>query len=173
MNRKPIVIAAVLALVVLSVYRWRNPPLKTPTPQEVAKAFPDNSQAIFDGADKFVLYALEPNESMKNMGHKTYFYGFGILGEATIFDKETMQKLRESFYDGLANDEGTATACFNPRHGLRAVKNGKVLDLVICFECGQAEVFINNKSVGGADVNRRPQSTFDRIYNNAGLELAR
>lgn len=110
---------------------------------------------------------------MKNMGHKTYFYGFGILGEATISDKETMQKLRASFYDGLANDgESQAASCFNPRHGLRAVKNGKALDLVVCFECGQENTFRNDKYVGGADVNRKPRSTFNRIYTAAGLKLA-
>ncbi len=63
---------AVFALLVTGIYRWRNPPLRTPTPAQIAETFPNHSQEIFDGADKFVLYALDPHESMKNMGHKTY-----------------------------------------------------------------------------------------------------
>lgn len=60
--KKKLLTIAVALFCVVAFYKWRNPPLKTPTSQEIAKAFPDNSQAIFDGADKFVLYALEPNE---------------------------------------------------------------------------------------------------------------
>lgn len=171
MKKKTLIFAAIVLLCIVVIYKWRNPPLKMPTNAQVQGALPNGSQAIFDGADKFVLYSLDPHESMKNMGHKTYFHEFGILGETAISDKATMQRLRESFYDGITNDENMMAACFNPRHGLRAIKNGKNLDFLICFECGQEQTFFNGKSVGRAEVNRRPQNTFDRIYTDAGLKM--
>ena len=175
MKKKTVFLALAFVLVAaLAFNRWRNPPLRTPTAAQIGKALPNGAQQVFDGADKFVLYALEPSELMKNMGHKTYFHGFGILGETTISDAATMQQLSAAYYDGLCfdNEKGLGAACFNPRHGLRAVKNGQTLDLVICFHCAQAEVFFNGREHGVVIINKRPQNTFNRIYNDAGLKMA-
>jgi hypothetical protein len=47
---------------------------------------------------------------------------------------------------GAEDNFGIAAGCFNPRHGLRLKGGGKSVDLVICFECLQVEVFVNGES---------------------------
>lgn len=83
-----------------------------------------------------------------------------------------MKRLRESFYDGIAVDQDMMAACFSPRHGLRAVKNGKNLDLLICFSCGQSRCFIDMDEVANVSMAKRPQNIFNQIFADAGLKLA-
>lgn len=64
-------------------------------------------------------------------------------------------------------------ACFNPRHGLRAVHAGHTVDLVICFECLTLEVFADGAHVQWGDLARTQEAEFSALYEAAGLAIAR
>ncbi|ELP33777.1 hypothetical protein RBSWK_02323 [Rhodopirellula baltica SWK14] len=50
--------------------------------------------------------------------------------------------------------------CFNPRHGLRAIYDGKTYDVVICFECLQGTWFVDDVEMPGFLLTRSPQDRF-------------
>jgi len=85
-----------------------------------------------EGPESAILYSLEPSIPNDTIG----FHGFKVLGEvklapsqiaiATLEFKEAV----EAFNDNMA-----VAACFNPRVGLRVVKDGKTSDFALCFEC--------------------------------------
>jgi hypothetical protein len=146
--------------------------LKKPTSAQIQKAFPKNTRDIFEHSDKLILLSLE--------GHKRYgthllsmpnFHDFAILGQTEIKDKSAQQRIRAIYDDGII-DKGFSAVCFNPRHGLRAVKNGQVLDIVICFQCAQQEMYLNNKNVAGSHFGSTHQPELDAILSNANVTLA-
>lgn len=47
--------------------------------------------------------------------------------------KERTELLDSFFFDASAGPN--SSACFNPRHGLKATHQGKTIEVVICYEC--------------------------------------
>jgi hypothetical protein len=61
--------------------------------------------------------------------------------------------------------------CFIPRHGLRLKGGGKTVDLVICFQCLSAEVFVDGERQKGFLTSGEPQTEFDATLKAAGVQL--
>ena len=77
---------------------------------------------------------------------KPTFHGYLILGQAQVRSAETRTNLLDALYKVMG--KGDPYACFNPRHGIRAVRNKKTVDLVICFECQQIDIYDEQGSEG-------------------------
>jgi hypothetical protein len=77
-------------------------------------------------------------------------------------------------HDGRAfRNDGRVAACFNPRHGIRASREGKTIDLVICFECLQVYVYAEEGRQGSFLTTSSPQPVFDQVLREAGVPLAK
>ncbi len=176
MKKKPLLFCVVAVVVFCTAstgfHRWRDVQLRTPTAEQISEALPDKAQTVFDGADKFTLYSLRPLGWPTVQSEPQQFHGFYILGQTEINDAKAMNELRKAYYDGIAvGPETMRAACFDPRHGIRAEKNGVTVDLLICFQCSQSKAFVDGKEYETARINQRPQETFNRIYTAAGLTL--
>lgn len=136
-------------------------------------AIPASSRAILENADVFVLIATEPGASMPQSSgiKREMFHEFEVIGKAELKDKKLQKELLQSLYLGIGKSNGEPAACFNPRHGIRAIKGAQVVDLLICFECGPIWIFPNspNKLTTSGD----PSATYNRIWKGAGLEVAK
>ena len=53
--------------------------------------------------------------------------------------------------------------CFFPRHAVRAMVEGRPLDLVICFECSMVYVFRKDEEVVVLNINRDVEPLLNRI----------
>src|SRR5262245_44192703 len=128
----------------------------------------DDAKAILEQADQFELYSLDPEQTKEKP--KDTFHGWKVLGKTTVKEKADRGKLMESLQKGIKDNDGTVAACFNPRHGLKATKGDKTVELVICFECYQVEVWLgeNRDSVL---VTRSPQPAFDKVLKDAKVPL--
>ncbi len=178
--KKIIVIAwssALLLVVLIFAYGKFKPTLKaaralrTPTAAQISAALPGDAREIFEHSEKFVLFSLDPlSLPNPNEPKKSEFYRYYILGQTQISDPETLTKIRRAYYDGLVDTSGAA-ACFSPRHGIRAMKNGETLDLVICFHCHFVEVHLNDKNLGFKKVSAEPQDVFNEILTAANVDL--
>jgi hypothetical protein len=131
---------------------------------------PDKAKSILDKASEFELYSLEPVEE----GDKDKaIYGWKVLGKTTVKDIESRTVLLSGLEKSVAAG-GRGPACFDPRHAIRAVHEGKTTDLLICFECSRVFVYLDGKKVvsrvlgPGAD-----QEMFDKILRDAGVPLAK
>ncbi|MEM7262122.1 MAG: hypothetical protein AAF488_09035, partial [Planctomycetota bacterium] len=90
------------------------------------------SQSIRDTleqSDTFELMALHPSpagmrEESEVEGKK--LHGYEILGATTI-DATERRTVLEAVYQGIAASEGVVAACFNPRHGIRAVRGDQTV----------------------------------------------
>lgn len=160
--------------------------LRKPTPAQIKSAFPGNTRDIFEHSDKLILFSLAGMEasisrpfewiSFKPVsGSKSFsrpmFHNYRILGQTEIKDKNIQEHIRAIYDDGIT-DNHFGFACFSPKHGIRAVKNGETLDMVICFHCSQARMYLNNKEVADYHFGSVHQPDFDAILTDADVPLA-
>ena len=130
---------------------------------------PDALAALQEG-EKFELYSLHPAKATEPPPNN--FHGWEVLGSTTIEKAEVRGKLITALKKGAEASDGAVAACFNPRHGIRAVHAGKTYDLAICFECLQVAVYVDDKRQAGFLVTDSPQPTFDNVLKDAKVKLA-
>src|SRR5262249_42133996 len=127
-------------------------------------------RAILDKAQQYELISLDPSREGDDKD-KDKFHGWKVLGQTAFKDADLRKKVLDALVKGIQENDGIAAACFNPRHGLRAVHDGKTVDLVICFECLQVQVFVDGKK-SGVLTSESPQPLLDMILKDAKVPLA-
>lgn len=148
--------------------------------EERRNAMPAEAQAILEKASPYELLSLEPSGSDDDEDKKVEkFHGWRVLGKTAIKEADARKMVLTALVKGMAENDGSAAKCFNPRHGLRAVHDKKTVDLVICFECLQVEVYVDGKQVHPAGArgpfltSESPQPTLDKLLKDAKVPLAR
>lgn len=146
-------------------------PLK---PNQIGKTptIPEPANSSLTSADSMVLYSLNPDFRAKGSKDKPQFHGWEVLGQTEIRDAATREKMTAALRQATANNPGVAAGCFNPRHGLRLVQGDKTIDLVICFECFQVQIFVGEEAVGGFLTTFHPRAAFDAPLTAAGIRIA-
>jgi hypothetical protein len=69
-------------------------------------------------------------------------------------------------------DEGyrhPAFGCFEPHHGVRARRNGKTFDYVLCFHCGNVDEFVDDRWVTEETMSWSAQGIIDKHLKAAGV----
>ncbi|WP_425613916.1 hypothetical protein NA78x_003761 [Anatilimnocola sp. NA78] len=138
------------------------------TPQKI----PEPADSALTDAESMVLYSLDPDFRAKGSKDRPQFCGWSVLGKTAIRDASVREELVATLREATANNPGLVAACFNPRHGLRLVKGDKTVDLVICFECFSAQIFVDDKPVGGFLTTHSPRAAFDAPLTAAGIPIA-
>ena len=87
-------------------------------------------------------------------------------GATAVLPYEAARRTAE-LVEGLL-EPVTAAACFIPRHGVRAGRQGAELELVICFECNQARVYPE----GWTTISDRPRAIIGQLLQAAGIPLS-
>ncbi len=111
-----------------------------------------------DEAESIELISLDPRERAATPAET--FHGWKVLGRAVLRDVADLRTIVTSLKRGI-READKVSGCFEPRHGLRAKKGDRSVDLVICFSCGWIEVHSEGKasSVWTSDP---PKSAFER-----------
>lgn len=103
---------------------------------------PPEALAVLKKAASLEVYSLEPTETTKG----PTLQGWRVLGKTAV-KGPTAAKAVEAVRKAIeAGNKGAK--CFDPRHALRANHGGKTVDVVICFECHWAYVYVDGKKVG-------------------------
>lgn len=118
-------------------------------------------------ADQYELLSIDPDRP--EQASPDLFHGYQVLGTTTISDPGVRAQLTYALQSGVKSIFGTRNNCFTPRHGIRVRSGGITTDILICFECQQARVFIGEQSVADWTTDRSPQPTFDRVLHEAGV----
>ena len=99
------------------------------------------------------------------------FHGYRILGSEVLQRNRDRHALVDLLWKGSAADDGTRAACFNPRHGIRAVKGQAWADWVICFECLSLHVIDEKGEQVNLGTKNLVEAEFSAIYEAAGLKI--
>lgn len=112
------------------------PSRKNELPAEVA--------LVLHSPDKGTLYSLEPWE--KAAPTERTLHGFKVIGQMEL-DRRHAKAVAADFKTAIARREGPRALCFNPRHALSVTSGGATYDFLLCYECGQLEVFSGDRLI--------------------------
>jgi hypothetical protein len=90
--------------------------------------------------ERITLYSLDfryvedLSEDKAPYGGET-FHEYPVLGKVEITEAEQRRSFISALNDAIRRAPQLSAACFWPRHGLRAIEDGKTYDYVICFQC--------------------------------------
>lgn len=129
---------------------------------------------FLENSEQFTLYSLrDGNENVSVApAPDKIFHRYEILGKMLVTDPKIKAQLIQSLYYGMEHRNGFAAACFNPRHGIRATKGKRTVDVVICFECSQIDFWESNQRQH-TYTSRTPQKVFDKVLKKGGVSLGR
>lgn len=137
--------------------------------------FPTVAKKALENAEQFELFSLDPpypNDAPFETGVPT-FHRWKVLGKVEIADRNTRQRIVAALRKGVAEmNIKSVPGCFSPRHGIRAIRGGKSIDFVICFECWQVEMYAGEQHLTGFLTTGSPQPVFDAALKDAGVPLA-
>jgi hypothetical protein len=128
---------------------------------------PADAAAVLEKAEEIELYSLEPDKKAKKEG--AGLRGWEVLGKTTLSGDEK-RAIVKALQKGIAASDGSAAACFNPRHGIRATHDGKTVELVICFECLSIDGWTDGTRFSVL-TDRGPEATFNEALKDKGVEL--
>ena len=101
----------------------------------------DHAQELLD-ADRLELLTLDPSDAAGLEIGPEPFSAYKVLGRAVITDAEERRALVFALDDAIARAEEKEAKCeFFPHHGVAARSGTEVLELAICFTCGEAYVY--------------------------------
>ena len=137
---------------------------------------PAEARVMLERATRIEILALDPVPAqMRSPPPAETWHDFGVLGRATLSDAAECAELAQLILRGIRESDGTVAACFDPRHGLRVEEQGKVLELLICYECLSMQVFEGSIAPGGKPAwlltSSTPEPGVTRIYERAGLRI--
>jgi hypothetical protein len=135
---------------------------------------PSAVRQTLENADQLELLSVQTllplGKGMVKIPPVGAFHDYPVLGSTRITDASARQKLVAAFYRG-ATAKTEAARCFNPRHGIRATGEGRTVDLLICFECGQVRAYVAGEMTASFRIARSPQPLLDQILRDAGVPL--
>jgi hypothetical protein len=129
---------------------------------------PPAASVLLDEAESVELISLDPRERPTKPDDS--FRGWKVLGRAAIRDLADRRAIVASLKRGIGETD-KVSGCFEPRHGLRATKGNKSVDLVICFSCGWIEVH-SEGTTSSVWTSDSPKSAFNKALRDAGAALA-
>jgi hypothetical protein len=134
--------------------------------------FPVKIKDILENAEEMELYSLAPERAEET--DKNALRGWKVLGKTVLKDAEARKKAFAALEDGTEN-VGKSEKCFRPRLALRAVHDGKTVDVLISYECGWLYVYLNQKEeeVARLETGTAPELVLDKMLKAAGVPLAK
>ena len=120
------------------------------------------------------MLSLDPGLGEGHTPPKGDYFGWKVLGKTIIEDPDTRQSVISAVEQGFAEwGSGTPPACFDPRHAIHASHNKKTVDILICFECTQVLVYLDDqRQEPYLPISRSPEPVFDKVLTEAYVPLA-
>jgi TPR repeat protein len=132
-------------------------------PEEVLKAL--------DSPSSITLYSIQPRGGPDLP--EWDFHGHHQNGHLELKPnqaKQAIAALNDAISKGAA---GIESACLiNPRHALRVISSGNTYDILICYECGQLELYKNDQPLPfSGSIGSKPDA-LNRLLQQSGIPLA-
>lgn len=138
----------------------------TPSVPKVLPSDHDSDYRIFTLAQYYeksdVYYQ---NLSFNNLARLDDYY----IVDEQIIGKASGEKVL-SFIDGFLGRSDEVVMCFNPRHAIQYKSKGKMVTLLVCFQCKKVHQIVN----GVKEVMRMPdgdRSKLDLLYSKIGVQI--
>jgi len=123
---------------------------------------------VLEAPDALELFALDPFSDHAPDRPGERFHGFIVLGRAAP-DGIPRQQVARALWRGLRSDE-PLRECFYPRHGARAFRGAKAVELVVCVTCGHAVIHASDSLSADVETTDAPEVALDQALMAAGAK---
>jgi hypothetical protein len=125
---------------------------------------PATAANVIENADQLEVMLLIPHAGMADAKEGQNFHGHMVTDRAVVSDPAARQRIIDIIERGVRTGF-TQAKCFQPHHGVHAVRFGQTVDLVICYECSNIEIH-----EGGVE---RPMIATGNVQADLDAELAK
>jgi hypothetical protein len=152
----------------------------------VPKEVPGDIAAVLEKPERFEIFNLDSSRISPRLDPETglpvepnpppapgppAFHDHRIVGQVEVADARQRERIVSLVYKGIRSSDGLVAACFNPRHGVRATREGRTVELVICFECLQINAYGPDGKEHGLMTSDRVTADMNEAFQAAGLRL--
>ena len=131
---------------------------------------PEEARNVLEKAGQWEVLSLDPVQPKEKPADG--FHGYKVLGKTTV-KGDVQKELVAALLKGMEGDIKPAK-CFDPRHGIRATHEGKTVELVICFQCAQFNVYVGADGEGKhLLIGKGPEPALDKVLKDAGIPKAK
>ena len=145
--------------------------LKNLTKKQRAKLdedLPPKDREVFDKADEIDIYYDIDKEAKESRTLTPYN---APNAGARLSDALLKKQFLESFYYDTAVSDGGAM-CFSPRHKITAKYNNKIVDIDICYQCGNFQGNGSNGRIAGSiGSETKSAAILSKIIEKYGTDL--
>jgi hypothetical protein len=143
-----------------------------PQARELFFSLSPAAKELLAHAKEFELLSLDPLFHGSPEEKTPNFHGFKVLGSTRVTNREECQKIGNEIAAAVARAfEYLKALCFIPRHGIRASADGKVIEMLICFECYQIKVYVDGTLVQSVATTPGPQKRINAVLRAANVPL--
>jgi hypothetical protein len=93
-------------------------------------------------------------------------------GRLSLTDSAERVRVGEALIADIAAAKVVDMMCFSPRHVIKATKDGKVLTLVICYQCLAVRVYEEDKTQVTLNLSCSSAPLLNHLLTTAGIPLA-
>jgi hypothetical protein len=149
------VVVVLFAIPTLQVLAEENDQFKNELPAEVVRAIEDG---------KISLWSLG-RPMLKGFLDTPKFDDYPVLGRLELAGDDR-ERVVNAVRDAIPPKLGVAFGCFNPRHNLRVEHDGATYDLLLCFECLNADIYKNGKKIDGIVLSGKMRDASQKVLND-------
>jgi hypothetical protein len=160
-----LVVAVALMAAALSVHAGNSTGPVTTSGNE----FPAEVAHLLRSADKATLYSLEPWEEPAPT--EATLHGFKIIGQMDL-DRGLKKTVIARFKKAISSRTEPIALCFDPRHALRVTSGAESYDLLLCYACGQLEIFSADRLIADLSAHGTAKK-LDAILSAAHVPLSK
>jgi hypothetical protein len=103
-----------------------------------------------------------------------HFHDYPVLGKVEITETNQLHEIAKALKKGLVPPILKIlgmSACFIPRHGIRAIDSGHTIDCVICYECKNIDVYVDGRSTYYGPITLNAEPVLARCLGAAGIKV--
>lgn len=133
--------------------------------------FPSATLDAISNDPGLIFYSIEPSAGPTAEPGSASFHDWPILGQTVLSRPEDRETLNDSLRRA-ARGAWDSASCFEPRHAIRATNGIETHDVLICFQCSQAAVYLPSGQIKWVPIRGTPDS-LNQLLTAAHVPLAR
>lgn len=139
---------------------------------DIVNEIPSTVSVALMESQEFEVLSLDPKR--RDINAPAEFFRRRVIGKVRVTDSETRKQILAALNRGVSAPQITPPSCFDPRHAIHVKNQGTTYYIVICFECLQVEVFVDDEL--DRELNFRttdaPEEFFDSLLRAANVPVA-
>lgn len=144
-------------------------------PVDPDRTLPADTREFLRAATTFEIVAVHPawaTASAKPEGVTEIMHGHGVLGRAPIEAASERSAVVDLIDKAIGSSDGAVAGCFNPRHGVSALRGSDRMDILICFECGSMRVHTAAEKPDSHLIGRAGEAEMTELFRKHGLTIS-